>query len=92
MDVQFKETLKSQLLDEINRINRHVIALRAPVNAEERSVIARYGKLIFISQQLLQAIDGTTGRRELIFEEVQGERPVSGLTRGSSFSRQLGAS
>lgn len=54
MDEQYKDILKVALQEEITRIESHVAQLRAPASMEERSLIARYGKLLLVSQRLLR--------------------------------------
>jgi len=49
-----KDILKFTLLEEIARIESHVSALRAPINSQERSLIARYGKLLLVSHRLME--------------------------------------
>jgi len=53
---QAKEALRCRLLEEIATIEVSVAALGAPRSMEERARIARYGKLLFISQQLLKVL------------------------------------
>jgi|GEM_PF-4955032 len=53
---QEKEDLRCRLLEEIATIEVSVAALGAPRSMEERARIARYGKLLFISQQLLKVL------------------------------------
>jgi len=56
MEKHYTEMLRFQLMEEIERINAQVTALGMPRSTVERSLIARYGKLLFVSQQLLEAV------------------------------------
>jgi len=51
-----KDALRCRLLEEIATIEVSVAALGAPRSMKERARIARYGKLLFISQQLLKVL------------------------------------
>jgi len=66
---QEKEALRCRLLEEIARMEVSVAALGAPGSMEERARIARYGKLLFLSQQLLNVLpklsDSGRGKRHL---------------------------
>ena len=92
MEKHYKEMLRFQLMEEIGRINTRVAALGAPGNTAERSLIARYGKLLFVSQQLLdqfprlqESVD--TGPVEI---HVEGEsHAVIPPRRSGTFSRRF---
>ncbi|HEB96099.1 MAG TPA: hypothetical protein ENI96_06690 [Sedimenticola thiotaurini] len=53
---QERERLRSSLLEEIARIETHVAGLGVPHSMKQRALIARYGKLLFITQQLLNVL------------------------------------
>ena len=92
---EYKEILKYELMAEIARIQDSVAALGVPRTLAERSAIARYGKLILVSQRLLSLLPqaptsalGGSGP-ELHGNHTgihrRGHKPHSG--GGSSFSR-----
>ena len=56
MDMEYKDILKFTLQEEIARIESLVSALGAPTSTRERSLIARYGKLLLVSQRLMEAL------------------------------------
>lgn len=92
---QHKEILKYELMAEIVRIQDSGAALGVPRTLAERSTIARYGKLLLVSQKLLgllppdpvSALEGSG--LELHAESSgihrRGFKPHSG--GGSPFSR-----
>ena len=92
---EYKDILKYELMAEIARIQDSVAALGVPRTLAERSAIARYGKLILVSQRLLSllpqaptsALDGSgpelEGNHTGIYR--RGHKPHSG--GGSSFRR-----
>lgn len=53
---EYKEILKYELMAEIARIQDSVASLGVPATLAERSAIARYGKLILVSQRLLSLL------------------------------------
>ncbi|MCB1764249.1 MAG: hypothetical protein KDI27_14075 [Gammaproteobacteria bacterium] len=56
MDNHYMEKLRFQLMEEISNITVRVTALGIPRDTLERSLVARYGKLLFLSQQLLDTL------------------------------------
>ena len=56
MDMEYKDILKFMLREEIARIESDVSALGAPTSMQERSLIARYGKLLLVSQRLMETL------------------------------------
>jgi hypothetical protein len=93
MDNHYKELIRFRLMEEISNINTQVEALGRPRITAERSLIARYGKLLFVSQQLLEQltelqIDEASGLERRIPAPVQRDL-IPGRT-GDSFSRRLG--
>ncbi|MCP4284473.1 MAG: hypothetical protein GY792_08485 [Gammaproteobacteria bacterium] len=93
MENHYKEMLRFQLMEEIANINGRVTALGTPKGTMERSLIARYGKLLFVSQQLmdtlpkLQVISGTRGLEPHTDERTT---PVIPRPDTGSFSRRFG--
>ena len=92
---EHKEILKYELMAEIARIQDSVAALGVPRTLAERSVIARYGKVLLVSQKLLSLLPhGPSSALDGSGLELQGDhtgiyrrglKPHSG--GGSSFSR-----
>ena len=92
---QHKEILKYELMAEIVRIQDSVAALGVPRSLAERSTIARYGKLLLLSQKLLgllprgpsSALEGSEPEINTNASGIhrRGFKPHSG--GGSSFSR-----
>jgi len=60
MGMEYKDILKFTLQEEIARIESHVSTLGAPTSMQERSLIARYGKLLLVSQCLMEALSRVT--------------------------------
>ena len=94
MDNHYKELIRFRLMEEISTINARVEALGKPRITAERSLIARYGKLLFLSQQLLEQltelqIDEATRLGQEMAAPTQGG-VIPGRS-GRSFSRRLGA-
>ena len=56
MDERDKEILKFKLMEEIAQIEVSVSKIGAPRAMAERSLIARYGKLLLVSQALLKSL------------------------------------
>ena len=56
MENHYKEMLKFQLMEEISNITVRVTALGRPQGTAERSLVARYGKLLYLSQQLMDTL------------------------------------
>ena len=56
MDMEYKDILRFTLQEEIARIESFVSALGAPTSIRERSLIARYGKLLLVSQRLMEVL------------------------------------
>ncbi|MCB1857394.1 MAG: hypothetical protein KDI63_03945 [Gammaproteobacteria bacterium] len=90
METHYREALRSQLTEEIARINRHVVALGRPTSTVERSIIARYGKLLLVSEKLVGLLDRLAGLGEKVGGSQATEHPVATPERARSFSRQLG--
>ncbi|MCP5406201.1 MAG: hypothetical protein H6963_10410 [Chromatiaceae bacterium] len=94
MENHYKEVLRFQLMEEIGKINTHVAALGKPKGTVERSLIARYGKLLFVSQQLmdtlpkLQAI--STDTRQIETHPDGDTTPIIPKHMRGSFSRRFG--
>jgi len=93
MDNHYKEMLRFQLMEEIGKINDRVAALGVPRGTMERSLIARYGKLLFVSQQLMDTLpklqvvaDG--GRFETQPED--DANPLIPQAKKGSFNRRFG--
>ena len=61
MDGRDKEILKFRLMEEIARIEVSVSKIGAPRVMAERSLIARYGKLLLVSQALLNTLSRMSG-------------------------------
>ena len=53
---RLRKHLEARLKDEIDRIEERVSAICAPKGARQRSLIARYGKLLLLSQRLLETL------------------------------------
>jgi hypothetical protein len=93
MENHYKEMLRFQLMEEIGKINVRVAALGTPKGTMERSLIARYGKLLFVSQQLLdtfpklQAV-AHTGQVEVC--SGNDTSPIIPMHLKGSFSRRFG--
>jgi len=79
MDMEYKDILKFTLREEIARIESHVSALGAPTSMQERSLIARYGKLLLVCQCLMEALSRvtTTLSEEAASAGVSALRPAS---------------
>lgn len=92
MDNQYREVLRSQLMEEITRIDDHVKAFGAPRRTEERSLIARYGKLLLVSQQLLSLLTRAEqrGGGDAAVRRRSMERSMINRSGAGSFSRHLG--
>ena len=56
MEEKHIEALKYRLLDEIAKIEARVHALGTPRDMAQRSLMARYGKLLLLSQRLLSTL------------------------------------
>lgn len=56
MENHYKEMLRFQLMEEVAKISARVTALGTPNGTMERSLIARYGKLLFVTQQLMDTL------------------------------------
>ena len=95
MENHYKEMLRFQLMEEIARINDRVAALGTPRGTRERSLIARYGKLLFVSQQLLDTLPKfpsvTDVARPVVETRSESDaNPVIPKQVGGSFSRRFG--
>ena len=89
MENHYKEMLRFQLMEEIGKINAQVETLGRPNGTLERSLIARYGKLLFVSQQLMDTLPKLRAVSDL--HQVKGEnRPVVKKKKKGSFSRRFG--
>ncbi len=79
---QEKEALRCRLLEEIARMEVSVAALGAPRSMEERARIARYGKLLFLSQQLLNVLPRLSGSGKRHHRHsVAGPKAIAGPIR-----------
>ena len=92
MDNHYKEMIRFRLMEEISNINTRVQSLGRPRITAERSLIARYGKLLFVSQQLLDLLT------ESQLNELSGRgsqvavQPAKVRRHGNAtFNRRLGA-
>ncbi len=56
MSERERELLHDRLLAEIARIESRVAGLGAPATMEQRALFARYGKLLLLSQRLLEVL------------------------------------
>ena len=56
MDEGHQDFLRFWLMDEIGRIQSNVSAIGVPRDMGQRSLIARYGKLLLVSQRLLNVL------------------------------------
>lgn len=89
MENHYKEMLRFQLMEEIGKINARVETLGRPNGTLERSLIARYGKLLFVSQQLMDTLPKL--RAVTDSRQVEGDRsPVIPRSEKGSFSRRFG--
>ena len=61
MEERDKEILKFRLMEEIAQIEASVYKIGAPRVTAERSLIARYGKLLLVSQALLKTLNQVRG-------------------------------
>lgn len=78
---RYRKHLESRLKDEIGQVEIRVCAIGAPKGLEQRSLIARYGKLLLLSQRLLDTLPGIEFRLR--------QRDVGGIM-GSKLSATLG--
>ncbi|MCP3867266.1 MAG: hypothetical protein GY703_04050 [Gammaproteobacteria bacterium] len=80
MGDQRKGELTRKLMDEIINIEVSAAAIGVPQTTEQRSLIARYGKLLLITQDLLGAISQLRGREELSYSMAEHLRSRKGRT------------
>lgn len=94
MENHYKEMLRFQLMEEIGKINTQVAALGTPRGTMERSLIARYGKLLFVSQQLMDTlpkVQAATDDTRRVEAHPEGDAsPVIPNHMRGSFSRRFG--
>jgi hypothetical protein len=93
MDNHYKEMLRFQLMEEIGKINDRVATLGIPRGTLERSLIARYGKLLFVSQQLMDTLPKLQVLTDAGHFAAQPEgdtNPLIPQTKRGSFNRRFG--
>jgi hypothetical protein len=92
MDERDREILKFQLMEEIAGIEERVSSMGAPRVMAERSLIARYGKLLLVSQALLNTMvrgRGKPQRRGFSYQIDAPTLPVVSKPRPRSAFRRF---
>lgn len=77
MDEGHKDFLRFWLREEISQIQSDVAAIGVPAGMEQRSLIARYGKLLLVSQRLLNVLPKLKDRERTVFDDLRTKRAKS---------------
>ena len=94
MEKHYKEMLRFQLMEEISNITVRVTALGKPRGTAERSLVSRYGKLLFLSQKLMDTLPKLQAPADPRLLGKQAENSVSPVIPGPRkgvFRRLLGS-
>ncbi len=74
MDEGRKDFLRFWLGEEIGQIQTNVSAIGVPRDMEQRSLIARYGKLLLVSHRLLNVLSKLKDQETVVRDELRERR------------------